>query len=336
MTFLFEVVIHENHLMLRLLFLVSFLNVAVGQDSINIRDLPNKAVLIGELGKPLGTLVTIEGVYTLSSIEFIKNRPCIMVQKINDEFIQHRLQIIIEKYNFYDSLDLGVGGTYRLRVFETGSFVGTPRAVWDEMNINYPVGFHFINKVKVMTVESINKINWLPQDFLGREACLTGNAININDSAGIEYPDGILMLKETGKWPDYAVGKSAQVIGAVEQSNLDSTFSINTSSKSLINLEDQLGHKVQLRGRAWSHNCWWCFDYRGIKLHVEKMGKLPNWVVYNHGRTMVISGVLEEEILPSLSVISSNRKRDKKLYYIIKNPKWEPISGLLSGESKNE
>jgi len=97
----------------------------------------------------------------------------------------------------------------------------------------------------------------------------------------------------------------------------------------LVNLEDQIGRQVKLRGTAWSRNGDWWFDYRGTTVFVENMEKLTGWTVYHHGTPILITGILEEK---RMSPIGGNKPLKKSFF--IKNPNWEKIDSLLSSEKK--
>jgi hypothetical protein len=62
------------------------------------------------------------------------------------------------------------------------------------------------------------------------------------------------------------------------------------------------------------------------------MNELPNWNVENHGRSMEISGILEQDKLPDIDQISLKENPDLKMYYIVRHASWTPLDELLTPE----
>ena len=293
--------------------------------------------LIGELGLPLGTTLTIQGVVEDISSKGFKNGLNVTVKKINDSSIQQVITIPIFPYfgTFNDKLfkKIKKGLTYKLRVFESGEFVGIPQKSFKELNLMVQTtDFYFQNKLIVLTSEKVDLPNETSSNFIGRKALITGTANNENDTSFIFAKRERLRLIDFRKWKKTEIGKTAEVYGIIEKTEKKGTFNVRDGNPRLIKLEDQIGENVKLRGRAVSLNGYWWLNYRGTDIYVEKMEDLPNWTVNNHFRAIEVSGLLEQENLPRIDQIGIKSDRDKQLYYIIRRPSWKPIEQLLAAE----
>jgi hypothetical protein len=326
--------------MKQLITLATFFQIActcAAQDSsILLRDVNNKFTLVGELGKKLGTLVTIKGVVTDEFSKRNRSGPNITIQMINDSATQHFIQIPLSSRQYNEPPIAGVkyGATYKLEVFETGEFVGTPSDVLKRYVIPpQTTGFYFQNRlITVFSQEKIDPIEWSPAQFIGRNALLLGIAKNENGTPVIQSPTWKLILPGYKKWTDEEIGKTAEVYGKIGQTGTKDTYTVETGWARLVKLEDQLGKTVKLRGKAWSMNGHWWFEYMGMDIYIEKMNELPGWTADNHGRPMEITGTLEQAELPRIDQITLKSKRDIKMYYIVKNASWVRIDELLAPE----
>jgi len=293
--------------------------------------------LIGQLGKPLGTTLTVQGVIVDISSKGYRSGLNLTVQKINDSSIQQLITIPLSpyfgKFGVKPLPKLENGSTYKLRVYETGEFVGVPADAYKESGIIMQTsGFFFQNRLIVLSGEKIKPIDETPNNFIGKIALILGIAKNENDTAFINTANGKLRLIGFRKWTDSEIGKLAEVYGKIEQTETKGIFNVRDCNPRLVKLEDQVGMTVKLRGRAISLNGYWWFNYRGTDIYVEKMEELPNWTVDNHFRPMEITGILEQAVLPRLDQITLKTSRDSKLYYIIRKPSWTPIEKLLAIE----
>jgi hypothetical protein len=293
--------------------------------------------LIGQLGKPLGTTLTVQGIITEISSKGYRSGLNLTVQKINDSSIQELITVPLSPYfgEFGDKAlpKLMKDSTYRFRVYETGGFFGIPSNAYEEADIILQTtGFYFQNRLIVLSGEKIKPIKATPNSFVGQFALLSGIAKNENDIAYINTSNGNIRLIGFRKWTASEIGKLAEVYGKIEQTESKDIYNVRDSSPRLVKLEDQIGMTVKLRGKAISLNGFWWFNYRGTDIYVEKMEDLPNWTVDNHFRPMEITGILEQAVLPRLDQITLKTNRDSKLYYIIRNPSWKPIEKLLAIE----
>jgi hypothetical protein len=97
-----------------------------------------------------------------------------------------------------------------------------------------------------------------------------------------------------------------------------------------VNLEDQLGEKVELRGTGMGDKG--VFDFRGLDVYVENLENLPGWSDENVGQPIVIRGVLDKAKLPRIDQISVKQNRNLRDHYIVRKASWEPTDALLAPE----
>lgn len=317
-------------------------NFCFSQDSgyqVHILNLKEQEKLIGELGKPLGTMLTVQGILVDKLSKGYNGGLNLTVQNINDSSIQELITIPLSPY-FGELGDkrfpkFEKGSTYRFRVYETGEYVGIPAAAYEEADIMMQAsGFHFQNKLIVLSGEKIKPIKETPNNFIGHVALIAGIAKNENDTAFINTSKGKLRLIGFRKWTVSEVGKFVEVYGKIEPTESKDIFDVRDCIPRLVNSKDQIGKTVKLRGRAMNMNQYWWFNYRGTDIYVEKMEELPNWTGENHFRPIEITGILEQAVLPRIDQITLKENRDKKLYYIVRKPSWTPIEKLLAVEDK--
>jgi len=327
--------------------------------TVNYADIySGKTKIIGELGKPFGTIVTVKGIL----VDYFSKRgdsgPNLIVQMINDSAVPSYIQIPISPYFKRDDFDpidnAEYGATYVFDVYETASFIGTPRGYYQRLwsihdakpgkvadslagivvtgYMPQGFGFHFQNELIVVHGEKIEPITWSPEQFTHTKGLLTGIAKNEGDTAVLEQAGWTIKLPGLKKWENKMVGKPAEVYGVFKRTGRKDVYLMETGWVQPANLEDKVGQVVKLRGTAMSMNGYWWFSYRGIDMYVENMQKMPGWSVDNHFKKMEITGMLVQEELPRIDQISLKRDRDKKLYYVLKNASWVPIDGLLLPE----
>jgi hypothetical protein len=324
-------------------FFLQISNVCIGQDKkirVPINNLNNQFELVGQLGETMGRTLTVCGVIVEGPHKGHEGGLNLVVQMINDSSIQQLIQIPVSPYfgkfggnSIYKLPELKTGDTYRLRVYETGEFVGNPWDAYKEAGITFSNGgFYFSNRLIVISGKKIDSIEWSPSKFLGRNALLSGIAKNENDTAVILNSKWKLRLVNFRKWASSEIGKLAEVYGKINQTESNSVYNVENGESRLVKLEDQLGKTVRLRGRALNLNQYWWFNYRGTEIYVEKMEDLPNWTGRNHFRPMEITGILEQAEMPDLDQRSIEANPDRKLYYIVRKASWKPITELLSPE----
>ena len=294
----------------------------------------------GELGVGFGNLVTIEGLIVEGPWKGYEGGPNIIVQKIADSTFQNVLRIPLKPFRSFsgkfedgEEPKIEIGKTFKLRVYETGSFEGVPWEAYNEYgDIFQTVGYYFRNELKVLSSKEIQNIEFQPSDFIDRNGLFAGKAISLKGQAYIAGKGWKIKLPANFQWDQMEVNKDVEIYGKVGKTNETNIFIVIGNEPRLINLNDQLGQQVKLRGTARSMNGHWWFNYRGVDLYVEDMENLPKWSDDNHWRAIEISGLLTEAEKNRIDQLTLKTNPDKKLYYFIKNPAWKPIDGLLFPE----
>jgi hypothetical protein len=195
-------------------------------------------------------------------------------------------------------------------------------------------GFYFRHELVIYKGKITVPIVWSPADFVDREALLEGRAVSRYRKAYIDGDGWRLLVNPAATWPKEFEGKTAEGMGTVKKG--DGEYWLNRGTTRLVKLNDQLGMQVALRGRAWSLNGHWWFEYRGTKLYVEDMKDLPGWKGDLHGASLLITGVLGEANLPDLDQIGLKPDRDLKKYFIVRKAGWKLLNALLAPERGNE
>ena len=302
-----------------------------------INNTNKKLKLIGQFGEIFGTTFTFKGIIVAGPDIGYENGPNFIVQMINDSSTQHLVQIPVWPYfgKFGENTlpKLENGATYLLRAYESGEFVGIPPPACKEAGIILQTPeFYFQNRLIIITGKKIEPIRMSPLDFLEQYALLSGIAKNEMDTAVIQTPKWKLHLVGCKTWTNDEIGKLAEVYGRIHATNTKGNYNVENCQARLINLKDQIGKTVKLRGIAQSLNGYWWFNYRGQDIYVENMAELPDWTEENHFRPMEISGTLDQAELPKIDQITLKENRDRRLYYIVRKANWIPIQELLTPE----
>ncbi len=85
--------------------------------------------------------------------------------------------------------------------------------------------------------------------------------------------------------------------------------------------------------------CWgavnghWWFDYQGTNLYVEGMKDLPGWKADLHGEPVLITGIMDEAMLPAFDQIALKPDRSLKKYFIVRKPSWKRLGLRLPERS---
>jgi hypothetical protein len=330
---------------LTMLFLGCVTSVCGAQDTktpVPIFNLGDRFELHGKLGVKLGETITVEGTVVEGPFKGYEGGPNLVVKRVNGTTTQHLIQIPISPYfgKFGEAVFNGKplpkcenGSTCRLRVYETGAFVGVPTDAYREAGIALQTTrFYFRSSLQVISGEKISPIEWDPIDFVDRDALLSGVARNEDGVPIIESSVWKLILSDADKWNGAQIGKHAEVFGMIRATKLKNTYRVEKCRARLISLADQLNKMVALRGTARSRDGHWWFNYRGTDLYVDSMEELPNWTADNHRRPMEIAGRLEQAELPRIDQITQKPDPELAKNYVVRRPKWTPVEELLIPE----
>jgi hypothetical protein len=279
-----------------------------------VTDLGKGHKLIGKLHEPLGTVVKIQGVVVEGPFKGYEGGPNIRVQRINGKATQEDIQIPLQNETFavkpdeLSKVEPQIGKTYELEGYESGGFVGHPGGLSDDgLGWIQTTGHHFSLQFHFVRGKSIPAVKCSPREFERRRALFQGVARDLNEMAIMEGNGWNVIVNRKGTWPKQMIGKQVETVGLYERrrANQDDAADVETymlldGSSRPVNLEDQLGQEVELRGRAWSGNDKWSFQFRETKMYVENLAELPGWSGENRGRPIIIRGILEKARLPSL------------------------------------
>jgi hypothetical protein len=293
----------------------------LGQDqrkSIPIKNPGPEFKLVGQLGEELGTSLDLVGIIFDSPTKGDIGASQILVQKLGDTMTQEVIKIPLPE-SFDDRKALATKrnhGTFRLRGYESGEFTGIPDQAYKEIGRDMARrGFGFENYFVITRLEKIEPVEWSPRDFVDRPALLFGTAKNDGQTATIHGNGWKVLVPGVEPWADWQVEKLAEVYGTVQATDDPDVFRVANGRHRLVNLADQLGQPVRLRGRLWDRNREWYFRYRGIDLFVEMKVELPTRreLYADPWAAVEIAGTLEMEKLPNVDQYLLRRKENRDL-----------------------
>jgi hypothetical protein len=324
---------------------LSITAMACAQDKladIPISELGKKYQLVGKLHLPLGQTTTIQGFIVEGPSKGTEDGPNIRVKRIDGRSTQEDIQIVVRPffgkfgqtlYNGTEIPQLEIGAFYELEGYETGGYIGSPKDAYNRTKLAIQSGpLYFRQWFDIYKTKKIELIKDTPSDFVGREALLEGTAKSEKNHAYIEAPGWKLLVNDKASWPAAVEGKTIEGFGKIKKSTLEKQFDLEAGKTRLVNLEDQLGKKVELRGRAWSDNDNWWFDYRGHDIFIDNLEKVPGWNSDLRGEPVEFTGTLEEAMLPDLLEIRRTGTPRLIKQFIVRNAKCTKIDKLLSPE----
>jgi hypothetical protein len=300
------------------------------------RDVPVSEIgsryrLIGKLQKPLGSVVTVQGVYVNAPFKSKMGGPNLRVQKINGRATQQ--DIWINLAGPQESSELAFGKTYELGGYEGGGFVGISSEAYERFAKGISArGFHFRTRLFVYTSKPIDPIVWAPSDFVERKAMIAGRAVSQNNKSYIVSTDWRLLVDANAAWPKHVGGKQVEGWGVIRKTDQPKAYRLENGTTRLVRLEDQIGREVALRGRAWQMDGRWFFNYRGIDVYVDNTEDMPKRLRDPGAGPVLISGLLAEAMLPEIDEILFEKKPELRKQFIIRSPSWKPTDALLSPE----
>ncbi|MDC7998742.1 hypothetical protein [Gilvibacter sediminis] len=321
--------------------LFSFSNTSAqkDKDQVKLMDMGQSYDLIGELGHPLGTTLTVEGVIIDGPFKGYEGGPNLLVQKINDTVIQKIIRIPLkpywpnwEKFSEENEPNIKKGETWSLRVYETGSFEGVPWPAYREANISYSTsGYYFRNELIVLSGIKLQAFEYNPKDFIGKKALISGISEKQKGKAYIAGSNWRIEIGSSGSYDKGFFGKEVEIFGTISTTDDPQIYRVENAEPRLIRLEDQLGKKVSLRGVIYDGGPN-PFSYRGHWLYIEKLRELSNWSWTLHGKYVKMEGILEKITIPSEN---HPGEETSETYFTIKELKMTPLAsdeGLLLPE----
>jgi hypothetical protein len=307
--------------------------------------------VIGKLHSPLGAIVSVVGVVAKGPFKGYEGGLNLRVQQIQGRYYQKDIQILIAPYSqdWDEKPVLGghllskpkIGETYEMQGYETGAFVGIPAGVTELSGaLIQSTEYYFRTYFLVIKSARVDPIVYEPSMFSGEKALLSGVAQTVDGDAALVGDDWLVVVTRGKKWEAAIEGTTIESYGLY---NPDATWKDDPKPQrrkfdlvdgwwKLVKLEDQLGKRVSLRGRAKSSNGVCYFDYRGTELYVDGLEQLPGWTPENHGSPMEIEGRLERARLPRLDQIYQKPDLDLADYFIVRDPSWRLLPELLAPE----
>ena len=139
------------------LFCVIGIPLLIHAEDVQVDDLGTKVVVIGKLGKPLGTVVTVEG--QLMSDPEPKNGQIIAVLRANKtdgQALSPASNIALLFRHSGGVPELHSHDLVKITGYEAGAFIGTPSAVRDQMGRDAsPFDWKFETTFHVVTAETV-------------------------------------------------------------------------------------------------------------------------------------------------------------------------------------
>jgi hypothetical protein len=314
---------------------------------VSIQEFGGKVEVIGRVGAPLGKLVTIEGILVEGPFKGYEGGPTLRVQRVAGKYTQEDIRILVSPYalskwgeNIYPESKISLpklemGKTYRMEGYETGGYVGIPNEAYRRANLMLQTtGHYFRSHFVVIEGKTIEPIVASPGMFEESQALIEGTARTENGNRVVSGGDWTVIVARGEAWPADVEGKAVETLGFYMSTGQAKHFELLKGDWRLARLEDQVGRKVSLRGKPWSMNGQWWFDYRGQDVFVKDMKMLPGWKVDLHGEAIVLEGTLErvKDLTPDDTDFI--KERSLKVDFMLRNPSWKPLPGLLAPESK--
>ena len=314
--------------------------------SVPISELGSKYELVGKLHVPFGKVVVLQGVIVDGPFIGYEGGPNLRVQRIDGVATQEDIQIQVLPYfgefgkKRHDGKELPkleFGKSYEMEGYESGRYVGVPDEAYRRAGLEIQTsGFYFQQYFDVYRAKQIEPVVFSPADFIGREALLEGKASNEDHRSYIIGNGWKLMVTPKVEWPKEMADKVVEGLGKVKKFERPNEYQLVDAKTRLVSLQDQVGRNVELRGTIWTSNghCW--LEYRGTKLYVENMTKLPGFSYDLHAKPVLIIGKLDEAMMPDIEQITLKEKPDSKKYYIVRDASLKPLDRLLSSERADQ
>lgn len=288
--------------------------------------------LLGRLNLPLGEVVRVQGIIVRGPEKAFEDGLNVRAYRINGQATQQFVQIKLVDYYGRDELPLQPGVACELEGFETGGFVGVPaEALRRGGEVTQTTGHHFVHEFKVIHATEIKLQPFTPADFLGREMLVQGQAVSENGSAYIAGNKWKLLVDNGTPWPKNSEGKTAEARGVIRTIGKTTTYRLENGGKNsnarLVNLADQVGKAVTLRGTVVEKNGQAAFRYRGQVVNVDG---LKNLIAQTGLRDEVqLNGTLE---VVRTTTQGFNGETETRTEFIVRKATLKPTDPLLAIE----
>ncbi|WP_254510467.1 hypothetical protein [Anatilimnocola floriformis] len=327
-------------------FVVGTLSAALGQETkvaVPVVELGKGYELIGRLHEPLGKVVRVKGFVVEGSSKGFDSNDNFRVQRINGKATQEYIQLQMDDETHAvptqekDKIRPQRGKSYELEGYETGGFVGHPDLGAGPFFQTVP--HYFRLEFCFVRVKEIPAVTFTPADFIGRRAILQGIARDKDGQAIMDGEQWQVIVNPKAPWPKEILEKKVETLGMYNPGKPDydnpkavEVFTLIDGSARPVDLADQVGQKVELRGRATSRNGVWWFEFRDQDIYVENLEEMPGWSEEVSRQPIVIRGVLAKAKLPRVDQVSVKANRNLRDYYIVRQATWAVAGKLLGPE----
>jgi hypothetical protein len=331
-----------------------------GQDVISIpaASIGSTCRVLGQTGEPMGTMVTVDGVVVEGGrCKGDSSEPVLQVRKINGRASQECIEIHIRPYatDFGEPYfvtrpdaskprkpdperslpELEFGKTYEFRGYETGRFEGDPdEAAFDGGIVKQRGGFYFRSVLVVVKGKKVPPIAFCPADFLGQKVIVHGRATLRNGRARLTGDGWEIEVLGRDVWPSSLVNARVAVTGLIGKGPGAELLHITNDRVCRDHLEDQIGQRVALRGRAADSNWRWYLWYNGEEMLVENMDHLAAEGSLELHTAVEVRGVLHKERLRD--EIFGERSDEPEERYIVREASCTRVEDLLPIEIMGE
>lgn len=302
-----------------------------------VQQLGKQFRLLGRLNLPLGEVVRVQGIIVRGPEKAFEDGLNVRAYRINGQATQQSVQIKLVDYYGRDELPLQPGVACELEGFETGGFVGVPAEALKrggtvtQTSVAKTTGHQFVHEFKVIQATEIKFQPFTPADFLGREMLVQGQAVSESGSAYIAGNKWKLLVDNGTPWPKNSEGKTVEARGVIRTIGKTTTYRLENGGKNnnarLVNLADQIGKAVTLRGTVIEKNGQTAFRYRGQLVNVDGLKNL-----------IAQTGLHDEaQLSGTLDVVRSttqgfNGEAETHTEYIVRKATLKPTDPLLAIE----
>ncbi|WP_254510796.1 hypothetical protein [Anatilimnocola floriformis] len=268
-----------------------------------IQQLGKQFRLLGKLKLPLGEVARLKGLIVQTPGKGPEDGLSVRVFRINGTATQEFIQFKLSDYYGRDELPVQPGTIYELEGFETGGFIGmSAEAVQIGGPVTRTTAYRFVHEFKVIHAREITLQPFSPVDFLGREMLVQGQAVTEGGSAYIASNKWKVLIDNGTPWPKNTEGKTVEARGVIRNIGKSATYRLENGGKNnnahLVDLVDQAGRQVSLRGTIIEIKGEAFFRYRGVVITVEGLRQLINQAGLAIDQEAQLTGTLESKQTP--------------------------------------
>jgi hypothetical protein len=285
--------------------------------------------LIGELGWPIDQMIAVQGVVVDVQSKSIDEGPNLRPQMIQGVATQDDIQIQLTRYG---KERLESGQTYEVEGFEQIAYVGMHKELEDRNRPVQSVSRCLHNHFVVISIRRIDPITLHPGQFENCDGLFQGVATN-SDGKSLMVADGwAVVVSADEAWHDDVVGNQVETFGQYRLLGTSRTgrdiYELTSGTWRLVDLADQIGQNIELRGYPLKKSNDWLFVYRGTPILLEGVSESAEWNGDLNGEPTLIRGILEA-LSPPRPVAGGYLNAS----YVVRGPVRESIDSLLGLES---